>query len=40
MNEALLDRVPPQDIEAEQAVLGAIFLDSDAIIEVFDDFVI
>ena len=36
MNEALLDRVPPQDIEAEQAVLGAIFLDSDAIIDAME----
>lgn len=27
MNEQFLDRVPPQNIEAEQAVLGAIFLE-------------
>jgi replicative DNA helicase len=27
MNEMLQDRVPPQNIEAEQAVLGAIFLE-------------
>ncbi|EOT39140.1 replicative DNA helicase [Enterococcus columbae] len=33
MNEGLQERIPPQDIEAEQAVLGAIFLDSDALIE-------
>ena len=26
MNELLQDRVPPQNIEAEQAVLGSIFL--------------
>lgn len=31
-NEPLFDRVPPQNIEAEQAVLGAILLDSDAIV--------
>lgn len=36
MNEALLDRVPPQDIEAEQAVLGAIFLDPEAIIDAME----
>jgi len=36
MNEVWQDRVPPQDIEAEQAVLGAIFLDSDAIIEAME----
>ncbi|MEU2236774.1 DnaB-like helicase N-terminal domain-containing protein, partial [Streptomyces vietnamensis] len=27
MSEMLHDRVPPQNIEAEQAVLGAIFLE-------------
>lgn len=27
MNEQFLDRVPPQNVEAEQAVLGAIFLE-------------
>ncbi|WAA09551.1 replicative DNA helicase [Fervidibacillus albus] len=27
MNELLIDRTPPQNIEAEQAVLGAIFLE-------------
>ncbi|AOF47939.1 replicative DNA helicase [Tetragenococcus halophilus] len=36
MNEVWQDRIPPQDIEAEQAVLGAIFLDSDAIIEAME----
>jgi replicative DNA helicase len=30
--ELFLDRVPPQNIEAEQAVLGAILLDSEALI--------
>ena len=34
MNELLQDRVPPQNIEAEQAVLGSIFLDADVLIEV------
>lgn len=33
MNEMWQENVPPQDIEAEQAVLGAIFLDADALIE-------
>ena len=27
MNEQFQDRIPPQNIEAEQAVLGAIFLE-------------
>lgn len=31
-NEPLFDRVPPQNIEAEQAVLGAVLLDSDALV--------
>ncbi|TBL77446.1 replicative DNA helicase [Paenibacillus thalictri] len=30
--ELLLDRIPPQNAEAEQAVLGAILLDSDAMV--------
>mgnify|MGYP000592546077 CR=1 FL=1 len=30
--EWLLDRIPPQNLEAEQAVLGAILLDSEALI--------
>lgn len=33
MNEALEERIPPQNIEAEQAVLGAIFLDADRLVE-------
>ncbi|OTE88825.1 hypothetical protein B1K96_33495, partial [Escherichia coli] len=33
MNEVWQNQVPPQDIEAEQAVLGAVFLDADAIID-------
>jgi replicative DNA helicase len=31
MNDLLADRIPPQNIEAEQAVLGAIFLDPSAL---------
>lgn len=33
MNEMWQENVPPQDIEAEQAVLGAIFLDAEALVE-------
>ncbi|MCM6881258.1 replicative DNA helicase [Enterococcus italicus] len=36
MNEVGQDRIPPQDIEAEQAVLGAIFLDNDTIIDAME----
>ncbi|RWR08962.1 replicative DNA helicase [Siminovitchia fortis] len=32
MNELMVDRTPPQNIEAEQAVIGAIFLDPAAIV--------
>ncbi|MBG9734401.1 replicative DNA helicase [Paenibacillus alvei] len=32
MNEMYVDRVPPQNLEAEQAVLGAILLQSEALI--------
>lgn len=32
MNEEYTDRIPPHNLEAEQAVLGAIFLDEKAII--------
>ncbi|HEY9576436.1 MAG TPA: DnaB-like helicase N-terminal domain-containing protein, partial [Pseudobacillus sp.] len=31
MNDLLTDRIPPQSIEAEQAVLGAIFLEPAAL---------
>ncbi|WAA12279.1 replicative DNA helicase [Fervidibacillus halotolerans] len=31
MNELLIDRTPPQNIEAEQAVLGAIFLEPEVL---------
>ncbi|GIP35998.1 replicative DNA helicase [Paenibacillus sp. J2TS4] len=34
--EMLLDRIPPQNLEAEQAVLGAILLDSDALVTVME----
>lgn len=36
MQEGLQERIPPQNISAEQAVLGAIFLDADAIIEAME----
>ncbi|CAM3233280.1 replicative DNA helicase [Vagococcus fessus] len=36
MDEMLHDRVPPQSIEAEQAVLGSILLDSDTIVEAME----
>ncbi|WP_314062978.1 replicative DNA helicase [uncultured Vagococcus sp.] len=36
MNEVMQDRVPPQNIEAEQAVLGSIFLDAESIIEAME----
>lgn len=36
MNEVMQERIPPQNIEAEQAVLGSVFLDSDAIIEAME----
>ncbi|WP_373316077.1 replicative DNA helicase [Siminovitchia terrae] len=32
LNELMIDRTPPQNIEAEQAVIGAIFLDPAAIV--------
>ncbi|NRE78505.1 replicative DNA helicase [Enterococcus faecium] len=33
MNEVWQDRIPPQNIEAEQAVLGSVFLDAETIID-------
>jgi replicative DNA helicase len=36
MNEIWQNQIPPQDIEAEQAVLGAIFLDADSIIDAME----
>ncbi|RXZ83841.1 replicative DNA helicase [Paenibacillaceae bacterium] len=35
-NEMLFDRVPPQNLEAEQAVLGSILLQSEALITVME----
>src|SRR6478672_5485180 len=32
--ERMIDRLPPQSLEAEQSVLGAILIDRDAVIEV------
>ena len=32
----MANQIPPQDIEAEQAVLGAIFLDADSIIDAME----
>ena len=29
-----IDRLPPQSIEAEQSVLGALLIDRDAVVEV------
>lgn len=36
MSEFLQERVPPQNIEAEQAVLGSVFLDSESLIEAME----
>lgn len=36
MNDVMQDRIPPQNIEAEQAVLGSIFLDAESIIEAME----
>lgn len=35
-NDLLTDQTPPQNIEAEQAVLGAVFLKSDALVEAME----
>lgn len=35
-SETLFDRVPPQNVEAEQAVLGAVLLDSDSLVSVLE----
>ena len=32
----MIDRLPPQSIEAEQSVLGSMLIDRDAVIEVAD----
>jgi replicative DNA helicase len=34
VRERMIDRLPPQSLEAEQSVLGAILIDRDAIVEV------
>lgn len=36
MNEVWQDRIPPQNIEAEQAVLGSVFLDAETIIDTME----
>lgn len=36
MDEVWQDRMPPQDIEAEQAVLGSVFLDADELINAME----
>ena len=36
MNEVWQDRIPPQNIEAEQAVLGSVFLDAETIIDAME----
>ncbi|GBF11532.1 replicative DNA helicase [Tepidibacillus infernus] len=36
MSELFLDRIPPQNVEAEQAVLGAILLEKEALITVME----
>lgn len=36
MNELWQDQLPPQNLEAEQAVLGAVFLSPDAIVEAME----
>ena len=34
MEEALIKRIPPHSIEAEQSVIGAMLLDRDAILRI------
>ncbi|KRN28626.1 dnaC protein [Lactobacillus selangorensis] len=36
MNNELIDRTPPRDNQAEQAVLGAVFLDDEALVEAME----
>ena len=36
MNDELMGRIPPHDVEAEQAVLGSMLVDKDAILEVIE----
>ena len=35
-NSTTSDRLPPQNVEAEQSVLGSLLLDKDAVIKVAD----
>ena len=35
-NPTLINKLPPQNIEAEQSVLGCLMIDKDAIIKVVD----
>jgi replicative DNA helicase len=34
VRERMIDRLPPQSLEAEQSVLGASLIDRDAVVEV------
>ena len=34
IREPMIDRLPPQSLEAEQSILGAILIDRDAVVEV------
>ena len=36
MNDELLGRIPPNDMEAEQAVLGSMLVDKDAVLTVLE----
>lgn len=36
MNELWQEQLPPQNLEAEQAVLGSVFLDQDAVVEAME----
>ena len=36
ISEKILDNLPPQNIEAEQSVLGCLLIDKEAIIKVAD----
>ncbi|HYV33417.1 MAG TPA: DnaB-like helicase N-terminal domain-containing protein, partial [Candidatus Limnocylindria bacterium] len=36
MNESNIQRIPPQNMEAEMSVLGCIMLDKDALIKIGD----
>ncbi len=39
VSDNLINRIPPQDVQAEQAVLGSLLLDKDAIIKIADTIV-